>query len=172
MFRSILFFSMMSVCAIVVAQENNLNTFVASQNEKLVYDQSKLVIAPNTNVKIIPPEHYIPDASINGFVHPGSASTIQIQEIPGISFTTIEQSMTSEYIVSQNYEFVEKVNLTTNKNKNAVIYFVQFTSGETVYERAMFFTGDQNTIWINFNYPLSMKKLLYPAIEACLKSVE
>lgn len=172
MFKFILFFATMSICAIAISQENNLNSFVDSQNEKLVYDYSKLVIAHNTNVKIIPPEHYIPDASINGFVHPGSASTIQIQEVPGISYSAIEQSMTSDYIESQNYRLVDKVYITTQKNKNAVIYFVQFTSGETEYERAMFFTGDQNTIWINFNYPVSMKKLLYPAIEACLKSVE
>jgi len=66
----------------------------------------------------------------------------------------------------------EKVNLQTATGKDAVIFFVEFTSGEMVYERAMFFTGEENTIWVNFNYPLNMKKLLFPAIEACLISIE
>jgi hypothetical protein len=77
--------------------------------------------------------------------------------------------MTEEYITSQGYTFVERKELTTHKSEQAVIYFVQFTSNEMEYERAMFFYGNENTIWINVNYPVSIKKLIYPAVEACLK---
>jgi hypothetical protein len=35
----------------------------------------------------------------------------------------------------------------------------------------MFFTGNSKTIWVNVNYPVSMKKLLLPQIEAFLYSV-
>lgn len=160
------------ICICVSAQEKNLETFVAEQQEKLIYNVDKLVQAPNTNVFLIPPEHFEADPSINGFVHPGSACTIQVIEIPNISYNVIENSMTPEYIVSQNYSYIEKLNIKTENNNNGVIYFVRFTSGETEFERAMFFTGNNNTIWINFNYPVSMKNLLYPAIEACLKSVQ
>ena len=159
-------------CICLSAQENTLKDFVAEQQEKLFYSPDKLLQAPNTNVFLIPPEHFVADPSINGFVHPGSACTIQVIEIPDISYNVIENAMTPEYIVSQNYSFSEKLNIKTENNNNGVIYFVRFASGETEFERAMFFTGDQNTVWINFNYPLSMKNLLYPAIEACLKSVQ
>jgi hypothetical protein len=159
-------------CYCLSAQDQTLVNFVAEQQEKLIYSPEKLVQAPNTNVFMIPPEHFIADPSINGFVHPGSACTIQVIEIPNISYNIIENSMTPEYIISQNYSFAEKLNIKTENNKNGVIYFVRFISGEMEFERAMFFTGDQNTIWINFNYPLSMKDLLYPAIEACLTSVQ
>lgn len=172
MYKSILIVVMITICSVIIAQENNLDSFVEAQNEKLVYSQSKLVDVPNTNVKIIPPEHYVIDSSINGFVHRGSASTIQVIEITGVSVQIIEQSMTPEHIASQDYTLIDKISIVTEKGKNAIIYFVQFTSEKTLYERAMLFTGDENTIWINFNYPASMKKLLYPAIEACLKSVE
>lgn len=154
------------------AQENNLDEFVESQNEKLVYDANKLVQAPNTNVFLIPPEHFIEDPSINGFVHSGSATTIQVIEVPGVSYSIIEQSMSKDYIESQNYILHEKVNIVTENGSEAVIYLVRFTSNDLEYERAMFFTGQENTIWINVNYPLSIKKLIFPAIEACLKSVQ
>lgn len=160
------------ICICLSAQENTLESFVAEQQEKLLYCPEKLIYAPNTNVFLIPPEHFVADPSINGFVHPGSACTIQVIEIPEISYTVIENSMTADYIASQNYTFVEKRNIKTENNSNGVIFFVRFTSGETEFERAMFFTGDNNTIWVNFNYPVSMKNLLYPAIEACLKSVQ
>jgi len=154
------------------AQENNLDEFVENQNEKLVYDASKLVQAPNTNIFIIPPEHFIEDPSINGFVHSGSATTIQIIEVPGVSSSIIEQSMSKDYIEAQNYILLEKINLVTENGSEAIMYLVRFTSNDLEYERAMFFTGQENTIWININYPVSIKKLIFPAIEACLKSVQ
>ncbi|HPX74958.1 MAG TPA: hypothetical protein PLW77_00085 [Bacteroidales bacterium] len=157
---------------LVFSQTDELEVFVQEQNAKLEYNPNKLVVAPNTNVKMIPPEYFEADESINGFVHRGSAATIQVVEINGVSYRDISSSMTKEYIEAQNYIFKEKINLQTATGKDAVIFFVEFTSGEMVYERAMFFTGEENTIWVNFNYPLNMKKLLYPAIEACLISVE
>ncbi|MCK9255077.1 MAG: hypothetical protein GX793_02885 [Bacteroidales bacterium] len=158
--------------AIIFAQTDDLEIFVQEQNAKLEYNSNKLVTAPNTNVKLIPPEHFEPDESINGFVHKGSAATIQVIEVEGISFRNISASMTEEYIESQNYRFKEKINLQTATSQDAVIFFVEFVSGDMIYERAMFFTGEENTIWVNSNYPLNMKKLLFPAIEACLISIE
>jgi hypothetical protein len=80
--------------------------------------------------------------------------------------------MTEEYIKSQGYEFKERKLMQTQNGNEAVVYFVSFTAEEIEYERAMFFTGKENTVWININYPLSMKNLIYPAIEATLKSVQ
>lgn len=157
---------------VVFSQENNLDNFVESQQNKLIYDESKLIQAPNTNVFIIPPEHFIQDAGINGFVHPGSATTIQVIEVPGKNLKQLINSMTDEYITEQGYTFIGKEEIITESGNPAILYFVQFTSNELEYERIMFFTGDENLIWININYPLTIKKLIYPAVEACLKSVQ
>jgi len=157
---------------VCVAQENNLEEFVNAQQEKLVYNESKLVQAPNTNVFLIPPEHFVADETINGFVHPGSATTIQVIEIPGNSMTIIDAAMTEDYIKSQGYEFIERIETFTEKQQPAVIYLVKFSSNDIEYERAMFFTGETELIWININYPTTIKKLIFPAIESCLKSVQ
>ncbi len=155
-----------------VAQENNLEEFVDAQQEKLVYNESKLVKAPNTNVFLIPPEHFVADENINGFVHPGSATTIQVIEILGNSMTMIDAAMTEDYIKSQGYEFIDRIEIFTENQQPAVIYLVKFSSNDIEYERAMFFTGETELIWININYPTTIKKLIFPAIESCLKSVQ
>ncbi len=170
--REIFLFFLSFSFFVCTAQENNLKEFVEEQQEKLIFDESKLVQAPNTNVFIIPPEHFIPDESINGFSHPGSATTIQIIEVPGSSLTMIDAAMTKEYIESQSYKYKERIEIQTETNQKAVIYLVEFISNEINYERAMFFTGETELIWINVNYPTSIKKLIFPAIEACLKSVQ
>lgn len=171
--KQLLLISLISLFAIsVMAQEKNLETFVTEKQNDLVYDAAKLVQAPNTNVKMIPPEHFIADSEINGFAHPGSGTTIQVLELPNISHRTIEKSMTAEHIENQGYELVDKIEMTTETGNRAIVYYVRFETNVNEYERAMLFTGEKKTIWVNINYPVSMKKLLYPAIEATLKSVQ
>lgn len=153
-------------------QENKLAAFVEEQNSKLIYQESKLTKVPNLNIFLIPPEYFEVDSSINGYVHPGSATTVQILEIPNHSFNDIDSKMTTEYIASQAYEFVERQEFRTVTGQPAVLYFVRFFSNEIEYERCMFFSGIEKTIWINVNYPLSIKKLIFPQIEAMLFSVQ
>lgn len=172
MYKSFFTLALLLASVLLFSQENTLSSFVQDQSEKLSFDAGKLVQAPNTNVFLIPPEYFVADPSINGFVHAGSATTIQVIEVPGVSYNVIEASMTPEYIESQNYTYIEKTEFKTEANRNGIIYIVRFTSGDVEYERAMFFTGEGNTIWVNINYPLSMKKLIYPAVEACFKSVQ
>lgn len=172
MLREIVLFIFMGLCFMGYSQENNLDEFVAEQQAKLVYDQSKLIQAPNTNVFLIPPEHFVADPTINGFVHPGSATTIQIIEIPDKPYTVIDEAMSEKHIKSQGYIFKERQEMITETGKTSVVYFVGFTSNDVEYERAMFFTGEQKTVWINVNYPLSIKKLVFPAVVATLKSVQ
>ncbi len=170
--RGILLLFLIFNVVVCISQENNLDEFVTNQQSKLTYDESKLVQASNTNVFLIPPEHFVVDETINGFVHPGSATTIQVIEVPGNSMETIDIAMTEEYIASQGYELLDRIETTTEKQQKAIIYLVSFFSNEVEYERAMFFTGEKDLIWINVNYPVTMKKLIFPAIEACLKSVQ
>lgn len=154
------------------AQEADLKEFVEVQQEKLKFEESKLVHVPNTQVKIMPPPHFELDASIDGFVHAGSASTIQIIEVNGVSFKDIDKSMTPEHIKSQDYDLVNRKEVTLVSGDPGVIYFVEFIVDDVKFERAMLFTGNENTIWVNFNYPVKMKKLMYPAIESALLSVQ
>ena len=172
MVREIVLLVFIALNMIGYSQENNLDEFVANQQAKLIYDQSKLVQAPNTNIFLIPPEHFVADSTINGFSHLGSATTIQVIEIPDKPYTVIDGEMNEKHINSQGYIYKTRQEILTETGKNAVIYFVGFTSNDIEYERAMFFSGEQNTVWININYPLSIKKLIFPAIEATLKSVQ
>lgn len=154
------------------AQNDDLDAFVNNQQAKLIYDSSKLVKVPNLDVYLIPPDYFEKDSSINGFYHAGSASTIQVIEIKNVSFRVIESSMTEAHIANQNYKLLKKKSLTTVTGKSGIIYYLSFISNNVEYERAMFFTGEKNTIWVNINYPTTMKKLLLPAFEACLQSVQ
>lgn len=161
----------MFVYSFSYSQTNKLAEFVDSQQAKLIYDGAKLQKVPNLNVFVIPPEYFEEDSSINGYVHPGSATTIQILEVEGYSYKDIENGMTPEYIASQGFTYVGKQEFSTADNVPGIIYFVQFESNDIEYERCMFFTGNSKTIWVNVNYPVSMKKLLFPQIEAFLFSV-
>lgn len=156
----------------VFTQEDKLSAFIEEQNAKLVYHESKLKKVPNLNLLIIPPEYFEEDATLNGFVHRGSATTIQILEVEGVSYNTIDAGMTPEYIASQGFEFVQRKDFQTVTGQTAVIYFVRFISNNIEYERCMFFTGNNKTIWVNVNYPLSIKKLIYPQIESMLYSIQ
>ncbi len=158
--------------ASTVVSSQSLESFIEEKQAGLEYDEAKLVQVPGTNVKMIPPEYFQVDAGIKGFVHPGSACTIQVVEIQGISHETIENSMTEEHIANQGYVYKEKIITQTRKGKRAACFVVSFVSEGIEYERIMMFTGDENTIWVNANYPVELKKLLFPAIEAALLSVE
>lgn len=153
-------------------QAQTLEQFIQDKNNKMQYDESRLVSVSGTNVKMIPPEYFKVDNDIKGFVHPGSACTIQVVEVPGIDFHTIENGMTTDHIQKQGYTFKEKTYFTTATGKDAVCFLVGFQSQGTEYERLMFFTGTENTIWVNINYPLELKKLLFPALIASLLSVQ
>ncbi len=157
---------------ITYSQEIKLDEFIQQQQEKLVYEEEKLFNVPETNVALIPPPHFEYETQIQGFVHTGSASTIQIIEVNGVSYKTIDRSMTLEHINSQGFEYVDRKEIQLISGEQAVVYFVSFDADGVEFERAMLFTGDTHTIWVNFNYPVSMKKLLYPAIESALLSVQ
>ncbi|HOY39557.1 MAG: hypothetical protein KBB11_02165 [Bacteroidales bacterium] len=155
-----------------VSFSQTLTSFVEEKQANMVYDTAKLLQVPNTSVKMIPPEYFIPDENIHGFAHPGSACTIQVIEIPGVSHQTIESAMTDEYISSQGYKLIEKKVVQTKTGERAAWFVVQFNTKDVVYERIMLFTGSSNTIWVNANYPQELKKLLLPALEAALLSVQ
>jgi hypothetical protein len=125
------------------------------------YDESLLVIIPGTKIKMQPPEFFLVSEAIPGMVHPGSSTTVQVQEIIGTSYVMIKQAMTPEHFLTQNVTLVSTTDVTMKNGMGGVLYLVEFDVNGVPYERLMLFAGDyNNTIWINANYPKTAKKLL------------
>ncbi|HOY37680.1 MAG TPA: hypothetical protein PLK75_00125 [Bacteroidales bacterium] len=120
------------------------------------------VLIPNTHVKIIPPEHFMYSAELQGFVHGATSSTMQISEIIGTSYIMVSKSLTPEYVESQNFRYIEKRDITTNDGHDGCVFILGFTNKGVDYERMMFLAGDyNNTIWINVSYPAVSRNLLF-----------
>jgi len=135
---------------------------------------------PNSEILITPPAHFKYSEKINGFIHPGTFSSITVTYIYGTSFLQITEGLTSEYFTSQNTVLVSGEDVKTKSGMDGKLYLLSFsvTSTDTSkkvmqFERMMLFTGDyQRTIWINASYPVLVKKLLYQVIKESLLSVE
>jgi len=151
--------------------QDELSDFVKRQNEKLNLSAKDAQQAPNTNVHMVPPEDFELNPSTNGFIHKGSATTIQIMEINNVSAAKIIKSLDAEYFDKQGFKLESRADIQLNNGKNAIIYLTQYnTNGEDFY-RLFFFTGNEKTIWINVNFPAIVKILLYEPIIASLKTV-
>jgi hypothetical protein len=128
---------------------------------EFVYNADDLQQIPGTNIKMQPPEYFLVSEAIPGLVHPGSSTTVQVQEIIGTSWIMIEQAMTEEHFDSQGVKLISSDLIEMTNGKSGIMYLVEFTVNGFEYERLMIFAGDyNNTIWINANYPKSSKRLL------------
>jgi len=163
-----LIYLIISIFSFVFSQENNVET------------QTSFYQVPGTDVKITPPEYFVALPVQNTLIHPPTSASIQINEIDGSAYKLVVRNLTPEYIEKQNAHFIKKENLTTNDGKEATLFLVSFTvtakdSARTPvdYERIMFFTGNQNkTIWINANYPVIAKDVIYNTLIKSLKTVK
>jgi hypothetical protein len=135
---------------------------------------------PGTGIKIIPPAYFKPfykDGKY-GFMHEGAAASISVQEVRNSAYVMVVQGMTKEYIESQGMKYIAREDVKTKQGKDGTIISVGFkvksTDGkqEVDYERLMLFTGDYNkTIWVQANYPVVAKKVLYLVMRESLLSV-
>jgi len=126
------------------------------------YSDGTPVLIPGTNIMMTPPEHFLVSESIPGLIHPGSSTTVQVQEVVGTSYVMIKQAMTPEHFESQNVTLISEEDIKMSNGMGGVLYLVELTVKGYQYERLMLFAGDyNNTIWINANYPKSTKALLY-----------
>jgi hypothetical protein len=138
-----------------------------------IYDETQLAVIPGTHVKMQPPEHFMVSESIPGMIHPGTSTTVQVQEIIGTSYVMIRQAMTPEHFESQGVTLVSSTDVTMQDGKGGVLYLVEFTVNGFEYERLMLFAGDyNNTIWINANYPKSAKAILQDIITESLLTAQ
>ncbi len=132
-----------------------------------------------TGVSIVPPAHYLPFVQNDkwGFIHKGAASTIQVQIFDGVIYTMLSAGLTAEELLKQNVTLKEHYMILTNDNQKAdlfvVSFFVKGLDKDLEYERLMLLTGDHTrTIWINANYPVIAKSVVFNVLKESLLSVE
>ena len=75
-------------------------------SDNFVYDESKMVAIPSTNIRIQPPEYFQYSDSLPGFLHVGTMSSIQVQEVVGTSYLLISMAMDSAYFASQGMTLI------------------------------------------------------------------
>lgn len=150
-----------------------MNEVVRHNQNVFSYDGKTKVDVPGTDIRIIPPSHFTLYDTIQGFIHNGSSSTIQVNDIIRGPYVFITPKLTSEYFAKQGFTLVSKQDTITKSGMQASIYTVTFTASGTNYERLMIFTGDyERTIWVNANYPVVMRFLLGEVLKESLLSVE
>lgn len=132
-------------------------------------DGTQVVLIPGTHIMMQPPEHFLVSKEIPGLLHPGSSTTVQVQEVVGTSYVMIQQAMTPEHFESQGVNLVSTTEVKMENGMNGVLYLVEFTVKGYDYERLMLFAGDyNNTIWINANYPKTAKGILQDVLTKSL----
>ncbi|SRR6056297_1625672 len=135
------------------------------------YDPSLLDSIVNTRIALIPPEHFIYAKDIPGYIHPGTTASIQVKDVKGTSWPVIDKVMTKEHLESQGVTFVDREEVELFSGLSGVMYTVSFEAKGVKFERKMLFAGDYNyTIWLNANYPASMKKTVLKPIMSSLLS--
>jgi hypothetical protein len=135
---------------------------------------------PGTDIRIIPPAYFKPFIKDGkyGFMHEGAAASISIQEVKGTPYVMVIQALSKEYIESQGMKYISREEVKTKEGKDGVIIAVGFklksTDGkqDVGYERLMLFTGDYSkTVWVQANYPVVVKKVLYLVMRESLLTV-
>jgi hypothetical protein len=151
--------------------QNELSDFVQRKHETLDLSTQKAQKAPNTHVMMVPPENFVLNPGLSGFIHNGSSTTIQVLEINNVSSQKIRESLNAAYFKAQGFKLESQEIITLNNGEEAIVYLTQFTVNNENFCRLLFFTGEETTIWINVNYPAIVKTLLHKPIIASLKTV-
>ena len=147
--------------------------FLSSQSILLAQDNTYQQFE-GTKISIILPEGFTKVVGQSAFVHNGSASSFQAQEVPGIASVYSMKAFTKENIEQNNTDitFISEEDLITDSGAEAKLVTVGFNTQGMDFERIMFITGDYNySVIINCNYPKMTKKLLYEKVKKSLLSV-
>lgn len=163
----------------------------SQENKDNLNQQGEFILVPNTDIKIALPENFEPLNQENVFIHKGSSSTVQVLEIQGTSYSVFTKDLTKEYFKTQGLELISQENVKTKDNKDGTMFIVSFMAKanspstiivddsltsvqkDVAFERIMFFTGNQNkTVWINANYPVVAKDLLFDVLKKSILSVK
>lgn len=158
----ILIFSF-SLFFVLFAKAQNANVSAILGKDTVYVD------APKTNIQIIPPAHFVLMEQAGGFLHVGTSSSIQVQEITGTSYLMITPGLTKDYFLAQKVTLLSEEDVVNISGQKGKIYTVSFFVDNVEFERLMYFTGDyNNTIWINANYPVAVKEMLNAVLKTSL----
>jgi len=151
----------------------DLSDYFIRNIEEIPYDKELIDTIQGFNIAMIPPEHFIFAKDIPGYIHAGTSASIQIKEIDGTSWPIIDRAMTPEHFESQGVKFLNREEVELKSGLSGVLYTVSFEAKGVPYERVMLFAGDyNNTIWINANYPVMVKKTVFKPIINSLMSAD
>jgi hypothetical protein len=149
------------------AQEQSSNVLSMLNKDTAYFD------VPNTNVRLVPPAHFIFMEDAGGFMHIGTSSSLQVLEVKGTAYTMITPGLTADYFKTQGVTLIEQEEVTTKDGNKGMIFTVSFSVQEVPFERLMFFTGNyNNTIWINANYPVAVKEMLNTVLKESLTTAQ
>lgn len=131
----------------------------------------------NISASIIPPKHFVYDSITDKITHPGTLTSIQINEVRNRNYKKITAAMTEKYIASQGFALIDKFETKMQNGEDAKIYRCSFRSNddkgkEIDFIRLMLFTGTENTIWITVDFPECMEKLIETPIIGSITSVQ
>lgn len=134
-------------------------------SDNFVYDESKMVAIPSTNIRIQPPEYFQYSDSLPGFLHVGTMSSIQVQEVVGTSYLLISMAMDSAYFASQGMTLISSEPVVMHDGSEGVLFTAEMKLKGFVFERLVLMSGDYHfTIWINAGYIKLMRDKLRPII--------
>lgn len=133
--------------------------------ENFVYDESKMVAIPNTNIRIQPPEYFQYSDSLPGFLHVGTMSSIQVEEVVGTSYLLITRAMDSAYFASQGMKLISVEPVVMRDGSDGLLFTAELKLKGFVFERLVLMSGDYHfTMWINAGYIKLMSNKLKPII--------
>ena len=134
-------------------------------SDNFVYDESKMVAIPSTNIRIQPPEYFQYSDSLPGFLHVGTMSSIQVQEVVGTSYLLISMAMDSAYFASQGMRLISVEPVVMHDGSDGLLFTAEMKLKGFVFERLILMSGDYHfTMWINAGYIKLMRDKLRPII--------
>ena len=134
-------------------------------DESFVYDESKMVAIPQTNIRIQPPEYFIYSDSLPGFMHVGTMSSIQVEEVAGTSYIMISRAMDSAYFASQGMKLLSVEPVVMHDGSDGMLFTAEMKLKGFVFERLILMSGDYHfTMWINAGYIKMMRNKMRPVI--------
>lgn len=138
---------------------------LSAVSEGFVYDESKMVAIPNTNIRIQPPEYFKYSDSVPGFLHVGTMSSIQVEEVVGTSYLLISRAMDSAYFASQGMRLISVEPVVMHDGSDGLLFTAEMKLKGFVFERLILMSGDYHfTMWINAGYIKLMSNKLKPII--------
>lgn len=165
--KHLLTFLFLALAFITSAQD------AASSVLSMLNRDTSLVDVPKTNVRFVPPAHFIYMEQSGGYFHVGTSSSVQVLEISGTAYTMITPGLTADYFKTQGVTLINEEEVVNKLGWKGKIYTLEFSVQDVPFERLMFFTGTyNNTIWINANYPVAVKDMLNAVLRESLLTAQ